>query len=229
MLYYILFNTGASAEEAVILFLITIFVYMFSLSVHEFSHALTAYAMGDKTAKAMGRLTLNPFKHLDLKGFIFFMLLGVGWAKPVPINPLNFRKFKKGIRLVSISGILANFLLGLLSAVTFAILLVTVGFETVAMGYVSDILIYFMLVNSFLALFNLLPIYQFDGYNFITSFMKTENKFIKFSVRNGFRLIIGLILVGLLTDVMFGIDIFSAYLSLLFDFIYLPISFIGVL
>ena len=59
--------------------------------------------------------------------------------------------------------------------------------------------------------------------------MKTENKFIKFSVRNGFKIIIGIILLGFLTEIMFGFDIFSAYLSLLFDFVYLPISFIGVL
>ena len=229
MLYYILFNTQLSAQEAVIHFLITIFVFMISLSVHEFAHALTANIIGDKTAKAMGRLTLNPFKHLDMKGFLFFMLLGVGWAKPVPINPLNFKKFKKGIRLVSISGILANFLLGLLSAGIFAILLVTVCFETVAMGYVADILLYFMLVNSFLALFNLLPIYQFDGFNFITSFMKTENKFIKFSIRNSFKILIAIFLVSILTDLLFGFDVLSAYLSLLYDFVYLPISFIGVL
>lgn len=229
MLYYILFDTSLTAQEAVIHFLITIFVLMISLSVHEFSHALSAYIMGDKTPKAMGRLTLNPFKHLDTKGFVFFMLLGVGWAKPVPINPLNFKKYKKGVRLVSISGILANFLLGLLAAGIFAVLLVTIGFETVIMIYVKDILIYFMLINSFLALFNLLPIYMFDGYNFITSFMKTENKFIKFSMRNGFKIIIGIILLGFLTEIMFGFDIFSAYLSLLFDFVYIPISFIGVL
>lgn len=228
MLYYILSDTQLTAQDAVIHFLITIFVFMFSLTIHEFAHALTANIMGDKTAKAMGRLSLNPLKHLDLRGFIFFMLLGVGWAKPVPINPLNFKKYKKGIRLVSISGILANFLLGLISAGIFAILLVTVGFETVAMGYVGNILLYFMLVNSFLALFNLLPVYPFDGFNFISSFMKTENKFIKFSIRNGVRIILGIFLVSILTDLMFGVDIFSLYLSLLYDFVYLPISFIGV-
>ena len=228
MLYYILFNQNLTAEEAVIHFLITIAVFMISLTVHEFAHAFVAYKMGDDTAKAAGRMTLNPFKHLNLSGFIFFMLLGVGWAKPVPINPLNFKKYKKGTRWVSISGVLANFLLGLISAITCAVLFATVGLEVAAMEYVYTILLYFMMVNSFLALFNILPIPPLDGFNFIASFMKGENKFIKFMARNGYRILIGIILVSLLTDLLFGIDILSLYLSLLYDWVYLPITFIGI-
>ena len=228
LLYYILFNENLTAQEAVIHFLITVAVFMISLTVHEFAHAFAAYKMGDPTAKAAGRMTLNPFKHLNLSGFIFFMLLGVGWAKPVPINPLNFKKYKKGTRWVSSSGVLANFLLGLVSAIVCAILLATVGIEVVAMEYVYTILFYFMLVNSFLALFNILPIPPLDGFNFVASFMKGENKFLKFMVKNGFKILIGIILAGLLTDLLFGIDIFSLYLSLLYDWVYLPISFIGI-
>ena len=108
MLYYILFNDYYTPREAVIVFLITIFVYLISLTLHEFAHSLTAYKMGDPTPKLMGRLTLNPFKHLSLGGFLMFVLLGIGWAKPVPINPLNFKRYRKGIRLVSISGILTQ-------------------------------------------------------------------------------------------------------------------------
>ena len=85
MLYYILFNDYYTPREAVIVFLITIFVYLISLTLHEFAHSLTAYRMGDPTPKLMGRLTLNPFKHLSLGGFLMFVLLGIGWAKPVPI------------------------------------------------------------------------------------------------------------------------------------------------
>ncbi len=228
MLYYILFNENLTAQEAVIHFLITVAVFMISLTVHEFAHAFAAYKMGDPTAKAAGRMTLNPFKHLNMSGFIFFMLLGVGWAKPVPINPLNFKKYKKGTRWVSASGVLANFLLGLISAIICAILLATVGLEVAAMEYVYTILFYFMLVNSFLALFNIMPIPPLDGFNFLASFMKGENKFLKFMARNGFRILIGIILAGLLTDLLFGFDILSLYLSLLYDWVYLPISFIGI-
>lgn len=227
MLYYILFNEELTAEQAVIHFLITVFVFMISLTIHEFAHALSAYKMGDHTAKTAGRLTLNPFKHLSFSGFLFFMLLGVGWAKPIPINPLNFKKYKKGVRLVSISGVLANLALGFLSAIICAILIATVGFEVVALDYVYSILFYFMMVNSFLALFNILPIPPLDGFNFISSFMRSENKFLKFMMKNGAKILIGIIIFSFITDLMFGVDLLSVYLALLYDYVFLPISFIG--
>lgn len=230
MLYYILFNTDLTASEAVIHFLITIFIYMISLSVHEFAHAFVALKNGDQTAKLAGRLTLNPLKHIDFMGFLMFIFLGVGWAKPVPINPINFKKYKRGIRAVSISGVTANFFLGLISAGIYAILLATVGIEVgAAVSLIYDILLYFMIVNSFLVMFNILPIPPMDGFNFVTSFMKTDNKFIKFMLKNGFKLLIAFLLVGLATDLLFGFDIFTIYLSLLNDFVYLPIAILGVL
>ena len=120
MLYYILFNQDLTAEEAVIHFLITIFVYLISLTIHEFAHAFSAFKCGDPTAKLAGRMTLNPFKHLDMMGFLMFIFLGVGWAKPVPINPINFKKYKKGTRIVSLAGVTANLILGLISSIAFS-------------------------------------------------------------------------------------------------------------
>ena len=229
MLYYILFQSDLTASEAVIHFLITIFVYIFSLAIHEFAHAVSAFKMGDPTAKLAGRMTLNPFKHLDFMGFLMFLFLGVGWAKPVPINPMNFKKYKKGTRIVSSSGVIANFLLGLIAAITMAILLSTVGVGGVAMSYVYSVLMYVMLVNSFLVMFNILPIPPMDGYNFIASFMKTENKFLKFMMRNGFKVLIGILILGMFTDLFFGFDIFTVYLSVLNDWVFMPITWIGVL
>lgn len=230
MLYYILFSSSLTASEAVIHFLITIGVFMISLTLHEFAHAFAAFKSGDLTPKLAGRMSLNPFKHLDTSGFLFFILLGVGWAKPVPVNALNFKKYKKGVRWVSISGILANFLLGLISAFTVAILLATVGSNGgIAMSYVYSILMYFMLVNSFLVMFNLLPIPQFDGFNFFTSFAKVSNKFLVFMQKYGIRILIGLLLAGLVTDLLFGFDILTLYMSVLYDFVYLPVAWLGVL
>ena len=195
---------------------------------HELAHSFTAYKMGDPTPKLMGRLTLNPFKHLSLGGFLMFVLLGIGWAKPVPINPLNFKKYRTGIRLVSISGILTNFFLGLIAAIIYAMLLPTVGYINTAMECVSLVLQYFMVVNSFLALFNLIPIYPMDGFNFVTSFMRADNRYIKFNVKNGLKLLLCILLVTLLIETIFSFDLLDWYLSILYNYVYLPISFLGV-
>ena len=86
-----------------------------------------------------------------------------------------------------------------------------------------------MLVNSFLVMFNILPIPPLDGFNFVASFAKADNKFLRYMAKNGFKILIGLLLIGMVTDLFFGFDIFTVYLSLLHDFIYLPISLLGVL
>lgn len=228
MLYSILFNNQLNTSEALIIFAISVIVFFFSLAVHEFSHGLVAYLMGDKTPKSMGRLTLNPFKHLDPIGFIFFILFGVGWAKPMPINPLNFKRYRKGIRLTSIAGVAVNFLIGLIASIALAVIIATVGYANLFMEFVIFFLQYVMLINSFLVMFNIIPIYPLDGFNFVTSFMRADNKFIKFNARNGFKIMLGILLATTLIDLLFNFDILSWFLSLLYDYIYLPISLLGV-
>ena len=229
MLYYILFSSNLTAQEAVVIFLITLVAFFVSLAVHEFAHGFTAVKMGDPTPKMAGRVTLNPFKHISLSGLICFALLGVGWAKPMPINPLNFKKYRKGIRLTSIAGILANFILGLICAGIFALIIAFVPISNIYIEYILLLLQYFMLVNSFLALFNILPIYPLDGFNFVTSFMKSDNKFIQYNVKNGFKILLGILFATVLIDLLFGFDILDFYLSIIYNYIYMPIAYLGVL
>ena len=98
----------------IIIYLARFAVLLLILPAHEFAHAYAAYKNGDYTAKMQGRYTLNPFKHFDLIGLICFLVAGFGWAKPVPVNPYNFKDFKKGCFWVSIAGVLTNFVLAFL-------------------------------------------------------------------------------------------------------------------
>ena len=129
---------------------------------------------------------------------------------------------------VSIAGVLTNFLLGLVAAIIYAILLSTVGVGGVAIQYVYLLLQYFMIVNSMLTLFNLLPIMPLDGFNFIATFLRPDNKFVKWNERRGMRTLFTIIIVCLFVEILVGIDFFSLYLNLIHDFIYIPIALLGV-
>jgi len=111
-----------------LIFIILVLALLFSLSLHEFAHAYVAFKQGDPTAKHMGRLTLNPLAHLDPLGSLLLLFAGFGWAKPVPVNPLNMRDPKKGFALVAIAGPGMNFIL----AATSCLLLKVPGFKFVS-------------------------------------------------------------------------------------------------
>ncbi len=146
---------------------------LFSLSVHEFAHGYAAYKQGDGYAKCAGRLTLNPFKHLDLVGTLMMLLVGFGWAKPVPINPYSFRNGKKSMLIVSLAGIFANIVLAIISTIILclfvAVIAPHIAFFYTIKGFniyifVCDIISFIALVNLNLAIFNLIPIPPLDGY-----------------------------------------------------------------
>ena len=150
-------------------------VALIAITLHELAHGYTAYKLGDNTAKEQGRLTLNPIKHIDLIGLIALIVIHIGWAKPVPINPMNFKSRKSGTILVSIAGPLTNLLL----AIVFAILLkVTYGLNI----YLSFFFRYGIILNIGLAVFNLLPLPPLDGSKIIASLLpiKLERLFYKY-------------------------------------------------
>lgn len=144
---------------------------LIALTVHEYAHGYAAYKLGDDTAKNMGRLSLNPMKHLDPIGTVCMILFHVGWARPVPIDPRYFKKPKRGFALAALAGPLSNIILGFLGAGAYLFayaLLRDVSFpsENLAYNLASNLLLFLFIfhsVNIGLGVFNLLPIPPFDG------------------------------------------------------------------
>lgn len=151
--------------------LLRIPVLLLALSVHEAAHALVAYKLGDPTARAMGRVSLNPLKHLDLMGSISMIVLGVGWAKPVIINPDNFKNKKLGEILTSIAGPLSNLLLGFIGAIGYTIYGLYGDTDNVFGNALFLFLEIFMALNVSLAIFNMLPIPPLDGSHVLFVFL----------------------------------------------------------
>ena len=143
-------------------------VILFSLTMHEFFHAWTAYRFGDPTAARMGRLTLNPLAHLDLVGTIVMVASGFrfGWAKPVPVNPLNLRNPRVADIWVSAAGPLSNLGLALVAGLAFRV--------TNAPEVGQHLMIAAVVINVSLALFNLMPFFPLDGSHILRNLLPHE-------------------------------------------------------
>ncbi len=137
-------------------------VLLTAFPVHECAHALAAHWMGDDTAKNQGRITLNPLRHLDLFGTVFMLLAGFGWAKPVPINPNNFKNRKVGMAVSSLAGPLSNLLMSYISIVVFKLLAYNSGGNSYV-DALAKVFWYAAILNLGLAVFNLLPVPPLDG------------------------------------------------------------------
>lgn len=137
-------------------------VLLTAFPVHECAHALSAHWLGDDTAKNQGRISLNPLRHLDLFGTIFMLLAGFGWAKPVPINPNNFKNRKVGMAVSSLAGPLSNLILSYISIILCKILTYNSAGNTY-MNALADVFWYSTILNLGLAVFNLLPVPPLDG------------------------------------------------------------------
>ena len=205
-----IFDYDFTMGEMIILLLAITLIFMVSLSFHEWAHGFVAYKQGDPTPKASGRLTLNPLVHIDTTGFIMFLVLGVGWAKPVPVNPTNFKKYRSGIAKVSIAGVAANLILCVVGSFLYVLALNVVGDGGDLLVIIS---FWLMWTNACLLIFNMLPIYPLDGFNFISSFMRSDNKFVQGNIKYAGKIFIGVILIDLFADLIFGISIIGWFLS----------------
>jgi len=138
-----------------------ILAILVALTVHEFSHGLAAKLRGDHTAERAGRLTLNPLAHIDWMGFIPLLLLGFGWAKPVPYNPNNLKNPKWDSVIVGLAGPASNLVLALVSALVLRFMLN--GSWLVELNLLVVFLFLLVLINLFLMFFNIIPIHPLDG------------------------------------------------------------------
>lgn len=190
-------------QTAPLTFAIVAVVLLYSLALHELGHAWVADRMGDKTARNLGRVTLNPIKHLDPIGTLLLLTVGFGWAKPVPIQPGNFRNYRVGMFWVSIAGILVNLSIAVLALVTLAALGTTLSnlrdiFPGAPGG--GDSLRYGLFVaaqiNILLAVFNLLPIPPLDGSKILQAFLPAGmQRAMRGLERYGFLLIVGVLVL----------------------------------
>lgn len=140
--------------ESPITFLFLAGALIVSICIHEFSHALAAFKLGDPTAKNLGRLTLNPKAHLDPVGTLFLVFLGFGWGKPVPFNPYNLKNPKRDSAIISLAGPLSNFIL----ALVLALLIKLVGAGSIFGAFLYLTILY----NLMLGFFNLIPLGPLD-------------------------------------------------------------------
>ncbi len=167
---------------------------LIAITIHEYAHAQTADAMGDPTPRYMGRLTFNPLAHMDILGALMLAIAGFGWAKPVAINPNNFRKRKEGMIKVALAGPAANLFLCFLAAL---IMVLMSKLQILTMG-VNTFLFWTQLYNVWFAFFNLLPIPPLDGSRILCEILPPAKayKFENFIGRYGFFILIALVFSG---------------------------------
>ncbi|HTW92888.1 MAG TPA: site-2 protease family protein [bacterium] len=170
---------------------------LFGLTIHEFSHGWVAWRLGDPTAKMMGRLTLNPLKHLDPIGTIALFLFRFGWAKPVPIDPRNFRHPTRDLAISGLAGPAANLLTAAVAGLILrGLILLHVG------GFVATLTAYFVIFNLILCFFNLIPIPPLDGSRLLLHLLPPSLAAGYAQIeRYGFIILIGIILLGQVTNI----------------------------
>lgn len=152
-----------------VLFVVFIIALLVAITIHEFAHAWTADKLGDPTPRLQGRISLNPFIHLDLMGMLFLFFVGFGWGKPVMFDPFNLKNPRKDAALISLAGPCSNIILALILALIIKLL---------TFFYLSNFIIISLSIiiqlNVFLAVFNLLPIHPLDGFKIVEGILSHE-------------------------------------------------------
>lgn len=186
-------------------------------TIHEVCHGWAAYLLGDPTAKRAGRLTLNPLKHIDLVGLLCIALVHFGWAKAVPINPRNFKNFRRDTAITALAGPLSNILLTMVALMIFSAL----SWVYLQLGapkwlyWILVLLQYIALISTGLAVFNLIPIPPLDGSKILLAILpQRAYRFVLHYERYGFLVVAALLYLGILSG---PLDVMR---SAVFDFLW---------
>ena len=172
-------------------------ILIFSLCFHEFSHGYIAYKLGDHTAARNGRLTLNPLAHLDPIGSLMILFVGFGWAKPVPVNPINFSNPRLDMMKVAFAGPASNLLL----AFTGGLMMRLVNIVGLLQSELFiQTLYFFILINISLAVFNMIPVAPLDGSQIFGNMISKNNPELAWKLQMyGPKILMGIILIGMVT------------------------------
>lgn len=199
----------------VLQYLAAIIAVIFVFSPHEFAHAYAAYKCGDPTAKMRGRLTLNPLKHLDWYGFILCALAGFGWAKPVPIDPYNFKNYRKGLFLTSIAGVVANYIIAIFGYLLFVVVSFYFPVGNAVVSYIhyffQILFLDLFIFNLGVFMFNLLPLYPLDGFRIVESLTRQISPVQRFLRAYGMYILISLVLESFLCGIVVEYTDFSFF------------------
>lgn len=202
MLYSLLNGTFSIQNVIMQLLAVSIIVFLV-MPLHEFAHGFIAYKLGDNTAKNMGRLRFSPTAHIDPVGALMILFVGFGWAKPVPVNPRNFKNPKAGMAITALAGPVSNIIAAFIGTILFYVNIL-IAENAILPLFVCELLYvlfsYFISVNVSLAVFNLIPIPPLDGSKILFAFLPDRIVYKAYQYERQLNsILIVLIAVGALT------------------------------
>lgn len=221
--------------EKILTYVAIFLAILIAMPAHEFAHAYVAYKSGDETPKFSGRLTLNPFAHFDVLGLVMLLVARFGWAKPVPINPYNFKHLRRDYFFVSIAGVVMNLILAFLFYPLFLLagLYLPIGldnnFLNLAIELLRLTLLYVFTLNINLFVFNLIPVFPLDGFRVfeVIFYKKPNNKFMKFLRRYGYVCLLVLLVINWLAEyvpALVYVDLFGFLMGIGTSLVSMPIT-----